>query len=236
MQQQLAPLGVSYTFIDAIDGKNAPLSEFKAYNSTLRIKKYGRDLKNTEVATTLSHLKALKHAQHHMKKHGDRWAVILEDDSTILPSFISALNALDTYPEHVHCVRLYERVKNTHNAPDCMDKNPDFSIHRSTYKNWGGALGYAVRISAIQSYIRHNSIVLHKADKMLFGIPYDDVKLYQHRPRSVRVNDTITSDIGYGEKHRYTGIRNNIIRIYMALIERLHRIIYRCKYWREYRQ
>ena len=236
MENQLAGLEYTHTFIDAIDGKDMPISTFPTYNSRLRIQKYGRDLKNTEIATTISHLKALEYAQQDMKKYGNTWAVIVEDDITMLPSFVSALQALHTYPPDVHCVRLYERIKDTTKKPDFMGTHPRFAIHRHTYKNWGGALAYAVRMPAPHAYIHHNPVVLHKADKMLFGVPYADIHVYQQTPRSVRVTDTIPSDIEYDKKHRYVGIRNTLIRVYVPWIERLRRIKYICKHWRQYRR
>lgn len=234
MDAQIAPLGVAYTFVQAVDGRDMAISDFAVYNSRLRIKKYGRDLKNTEIATSVSHLKALQQAKKDMQKYGNQWAVVLEDDITLLPSFLSALQAVQTYPDTVHCVRLYKRIKDTIKSPDCTDTHPDFSISRSTYTNWGGALGYAVRQNAIDIYIKNNQSLLHIADKMLFGIPYHGVQVFQQTPRSVCVTDDIYSDIGYDRPHVYTGVRNNIIRITFRWREALYRWWYIITHIKEY--
>ncbi len=234
MAQQLAPLGMPYTFVDAIDGKHTLLSDFPTYNSALRIKKYGRDLKNTEVATTLSHLKALQQAQQDMHKYKNTWAVILEDDITLLPPFLSALQTLQTYPQTVHCVRLYERIKDTHNHLDCMDTHPTFTLRRSTYTNWGGALAYAVRPHAIDIYIQKNQTILHIADKMLFAIPHHGLRIYRQTPRSVRITDDIDSDIGYHRPHIYKGIGNNITRLTFRMREGCQRWWYILTHINEY--
>lgn len=232
MTQQLDALGVQYTFVDAVDGRDMAVSEFSGYNSAVRIQKYGRDLKNTEIATSVSHLKALSMAYHTMKTQD--WAVVLEDDITVLPCFTSALKTLETYPDTVHAVRLYNRVKDTTQTPDCMDESPMFRLKRSTYTNWGGALAYAVRVSAIPVYQNNNTSILHIADKMLFGIPYDGIRLYQHYPRSVCTTDGVVSDIGYDRGHVYKGVRNNVVRFVFRLREYVGRVWYIIRHMGQY--
>ena len=229
MQRQLDKIGMAYTFIESIDGKNVPLWDFPAYNSQHRIARFGRDLQNTEVATVLSHLKALKYAKAHMTKTDESWAIILEDDGTLDTKFKQSVQALDSLPPQVESVRLCGyHIKPSHMPTD------GFVFCRSTYKHWFGAWGYAVRVSAIDKYTENALPIVHIADKMLFGVPAYDVKVYQMSPPTIYVTDTIPSDIEYTHQHAYKGIRNKITRLTFRIRENKNRWWYVATHIHEY--
>ncbi len=229
MTEQLNNCPIPYTFVQAIDGKGKKIEEFEVYDSTIRICDFGLDLQPTEIATTASHLKAIQQAY----DEGNEWAVILEDDVVVLPTFYNALDSLNCVDESVEVIRLYNREK----KPEFKDltRVEDFSINRFNYKNWGGALGYALNRRAMKKYLDNAYPIVHKADKFIAGTPHFDVKVYQLSPRVLKTTDEIFSDIGYDRGgNKYKGFRNNITRVVSRIREGLMRWIYIIRHFREY--
>ena len=229
MMEQLKCCPIPYVFVEALDGKGKDLSSFSDYDSSVRVNAFGRDLASTEVATTGSHLKAIKRAY----DDGVDWAVILEDDVIVLPPFNDALNVLNTVSESVEVVRLYHRETDK-NFQDAVQVD-DFSISRFNYKNWGGALGYALNRRAMKKYLDNAFPIVHIADKFIAGTPQFDVKVYQLSPRVVKVTEDIESDIGYDwGKHTYVGFKNNLTRLTFRIREKMYRVYYIIRHFKEY--
>lgn len=70
-------------YVEAVDGNLLSDDElFKKFDDVLSYKRYGRDLNRGEIGCTFSHFKCYQH----LLESGEEYALILEDDITILRS------------------------------------------------------------------------------------------------------------------------------------------------------
>ena len=183
IQKQLLQTNIPYVFVNAVDGKNKQLCDFKNYNqNTINIT--GKHLKTTEVGAFLSHTKAILQAQQDKVD----WAIILEDDVIISKHFNDILEHIKN--KDADCIRLYIR-----NLGLAKYKTKIFK--RKSYKNWGGALGYAINQYGINKFIKISGKFYMKIDNFLFGYWVHKLNIYQVNKNLVDIEQSIDSDINY---------------------------------------
>ncbi|MFL2660080.1 MAG: glycosyltransferase family 25 protein [Alphaproteobacteria bacterium] len=188
MQKQLLQTNIPYVFVDAVDGKNKQLNDFKNYNqNTINIT--GKHLKTTEVGAFLSHTKAILQAQ----KDKVDWAIILEDDVIISKHFNDILEHIKN--KDADCIRLY--VRNL-----CLAEYKTKISKRKSYKNWGGALGYTINQHGINKFIKTSDEFYMKIDNFLFGYWIHKLNIYQVDKNLVDIEQSINSDIGYDKSQK----------------------------------
>jgi len=181
--EQLLQTNIPYVFVNAVDGKNKQICDFKNYNqNTINIT--GKHLKPTEVGAFLSHTKAILQAQEDKVD----WAIILEDDVIISKYFNDILNHIKN--KDADCIRLYVRKLGLAKSKSKISK-------RKSYKNWGGALGYAINQHGISKFIKTYNKFYMKIDNFLFGYWVHKLNIYQVDKNLVDIEQSINSDIGY---------------------------------------
>ena len=190
ISDQLKNCPVDYEFITAVDGAGKNISDFEQYNqNTINIT--GKDLKTTEIGAFLSHIKAITAG----KKDNVDWAIILEDDVVVSPHFNDIINHINNVNENIDCIRLYGRGLG-------LAKNPTTIQKRTTYSNWGGALGYAINKSGIGKVLGVCDNFTMKIDNFLFGYWLHKLNIYEMDKNLVDIAEGITSDIGYENKDK----------------------------------
>ena len=149
----------------------------------------GKHLKTTEVGAFLSHTKAILQAQQDKVD----WAIILEDDVIISKHFNDILEHIKN--KDADCIRLY--VRNL-----CLAGYKTKISKRKSYKNWGGALGYAINQHGINKFIKTSDEFYMKIDNFLFGYWIHKLNIYQVDKNLVDIEQSINSDIGYDKSQK----------------------------------
>jgi GR25 family glycosyltransferase involved in LPS biosynthesis len=93
IESQARSLGVEVHFIEAVSGGNLdPEAAAQAgYDSVRRLKREGYDLEPNEIATVLSHRKAL---QEFLRHKSEEFCLVLEDDAVMTGSALEAINRI----------------------------------------------------------------------------------------------------------------------------------------------
>ena len=188
--KQLKNCGIDYSFVVAVDGKNKKQSDFKDYNpDTINIT--GKELKATEIGAFMSHIKAIKTA----KKENVDWAIILEDDVVVSSHFKDIITHIENATPYTDCIRMYVRGAGLANSPTTIKE-------RTTFTNWGGALGYAINRVGLDKVLGTCDNFSMKIDNFLFGYWLHGLKIYQVNKNLVDIEPNIDSDIGYSKSDK----------------------------------
>ena len=103
MTEKLGALGLSFTFLDAVDGRGFDVSKQPIYNGRQRRLFFGRDLLGGEIGVLLSHRAALQRLVDESAPH----ALILEDDVVFAEAFTGVVRELMRHPAHWDLVRFF---------------------------------------------------------------------------------------------------------------------------------
>lgn len=221
MSKQLNALKIEHTFIEAVNGKERQPEDFTEYDHNARMQLMGRAMTGTEVACTLSHLKAMRYAL----TKGMKRVCILEDDGILKDNFLSQLQYAFQLPVEYEFLSLYNnKVKDTTQR----------TLKRSRYKQWSGALGYVVTHRAMEKLLQANRQVLYIADQAIMGRPEIDVKIWYLLPKAIKLSDELESDIGDLRNKRNYTVVNRIRRTKFQIKSWFRRLLYVVKHFREY--
>lgn len=99
--------GLSFTFVDAIDGRSFDMTTQPAYDRQRRLRFFGRDMTGGELGCTLSHKKIYEM----MVDQNIPEALIFEDDILLHDNFMTALDAVLGCPVPYDCVRFFGTPK-----------------------------------------------------------------------------------------------------------------------------
>lgn len=221
MKKQLDSLQIPHTFIEAVNGKSKSASFFPQYDHQKRMTMMGRAMTGTEVACTLSHLKAMEYAL----SKGMTRVCIVEDDGILKANFLSQLKYSFSLPSKFEFLSLYNnKVKDS----------PVLSLKRSRYKQWSGALGYVITAEAMGKVLSCNKEVLFIADQALMGRPEMNMRVWYLLPKAIQLSDELESDIGDARNTRNYTFENRLRRIRYQLTSWLERWSYVCRHISEY--
>lgn len=221
MAHQLKALELPHTFIDAVNGKGKEPQTFAEYPHEKRMQLMGRAMTGTEVACTLSHLKAMQFAL----EQGLERVCILEDDGILKPNFKSQLQYAFNLPKDFEFLSLYNnKVKDSKTR----------QLKRSRYKQWSGALGYVLTADAIRKILTHNEEVIYIADQAIMGRPEMGVKVWYLLPKAIQLSDELESDIGDARNKRSYTLINRLRRTRFQFISWLRRTLYVLVHLKEY--
>lgn len=213
MKSQLDKLGIEHTFIEAVNGKQKEPEFFSEYDHDKRMQLMGRALTGTEVACTLSHLKAMQYAIDNNLQR----VCILEDDGVLKENFKDQLRYAFELSSEFEFVSLYNnKVKDT----------PSRTLKRSRYKQWSGALGYVITANAIKKVLQHNKSVLFIADQAIMGRPEIGMKIWYLLPKCIQLNEQLESDIGDARNKRNYTLLNRIRRTRYQVTSWFSRTLY----------
>lgn len=95
IHKQLCELGLSFEFVDAVDGRTLSNDQLSKYSSAASIRASGRELTPAEIGCALSHIGIY----HKIINEGFEEAVIFEDDSVINKDFLAILKNWKKIPK-----------------------------------------------------------------------------------------------------------------------------------------
>lgn len=96
MAEQLNRLGLSFEFVEAVDGREVEKDDLGFYSPILARKLFDRELLPGELGCALSHIRLWEK----MVNENIQEALILEDDIYIGTSFVGVLKHRDKLPDH----------------------------------------------------------------------------------------------------------------------------------------
>jgi len=151
MKTRLQEIGLTYEFIDGVDGKTLSPDDLISYDRQKRLRYFGRDLQPGEIGCLLSHRKIFQKMVDEQLSH----AVILEDDVIFEAEFPAVLQALLTTPVPWDVIRFLGSEKIY--ARGCRKIAPlagHYQLARLPTAP-GGAHGYLMSQKAAQVMLRH---------------------------------------------------------------------------------
>lgn len=150
MTERLDPLGMSYSFFDAIDAKDFNLDSLEPYDKTWRRLYFGRDLKKGEMGCLLSHRAVY---QHMVDAKIDR-AIVLEDDVFLKPDFKQVITAILEQSLKWDMVRFLDSEKVYRNSRLVQKILPPYVLKRVMIAS-GGAYGYMLNQHAARTFLKY---------------------------------------------------------------------------------
>ncbi len=154
--KQLEKEGVSFSFVDAVEGRTLSDAEimndrsFGVFKSGL----YSRFLRKEEIGCTLSHLNILKK----IISENIKMACILEDDNNYSPGFMELLSIIENTAQSDDLIFLGHRsecsLTEAHGRKRKLLKPPDFYIGEPIEMPYGSH-GYIVTLRAAQILVEN---------------------------------------------------------------------------------
>lgn len=107
MQERLSPLGVEFSFFDAVNGRDLDIETLPAYDKWRRRMLFGHDLTKGEIGCLLSHLGIYRE----ILKRNLEQAIVFEDDVVLSPDFANVVRELLNMPVKWDLVRFLDSNK-----------------------------------------------------------------------------------------------------------------------------
>ncbi len=229
MQQKLDALGVLYTFVEGVDGKDKSVCDFiPEYNPTTRKQKFGRHLRPTEIGCSLSHLKILQIA--HDAGH-DR-ILVMEDDIVFLKHFMPTLQIVSNLDDSYECIRLY--CGTPHKMKPVYTQG-DITISRQ-FRATLGSQAYYINRTGITKALQHGLPIQYPWDKYIFGYWRTDIRVFATKPNVVFGEDiaTVPTTIDYDKKDSYDSLYNHWVRIRHQAVDEWLSFLYRIRHFKDF--
>ena len=212
-----------------MDGKDKSVEDFiPEYDPTARKKEFGRHLRPTEIACSLSHLRTLKIAY----ESGHDRVVVMEDDIVFSQYFMQTMNILSTLDESFECVRLY--CGNKHKMNPVYIKG-DITISR-LFRATIGAQAYYINRTGMEKALVNSTPIQWPWDKYIFGYWRTQMRVFATEPNVVLCEDPtkVPSTINYNEKDSYNTLMDHWARMSHQTIDECNAICYRLKHFKDF--
>jgi glycosyl transferase family 25 len=189
MTRQISALGLPFTMVKAVDGKNVDRETLhREYSSSDSKRIHGRDLKDTEIASALSHISVYQG----MVQDGMECAVILEDDVYVGAAFKMFVSSLPSMIEDD-----WEIINLFSHRSSVPFGDPVFDIYR--YSRFSGACNmaaaYALKLSGATKLLRHAYPIRFAGDGLTGRFHETGIEMRGLLPHVVQMME-VPSDIG----------------------------------------
>ena len=191
--EQLAALGLSFEFIDGINGRTSQDPLLECYQEMEFILNYGRPALPGELGCYASHYLAWQRC-----KELDEPVLVLEDDFKLLGGF---MDALALCRQHIN-QRGYIRLETTGDKPASTVFTKDGFTLVKYLKAPQGALCYAISPSVAATFISHSETFDYPVDVFVRNFWYHKVPLFGLKPYTATASDiAVDSYIGNRRGH-----------------------------------
>jgi glycosyl transferase family 25 len=204
IQNRLRDLGIDYTVIDAVDGRqfeNVRNQPF--YDSLKRRLRFGRDMTRGELGCALSHRKVYEE----IASRGLDNALVLEDDAILSDELPHVLKLLFFLPVQADIVRFLDRPKVYKRIRSLSALDDKYAIG-IPYGTPGGAYGYCVTAKAARRLLNVSKVFWLPID-VLHGYTWlTKLRTYAVTPSPISPDNNVPSTIGDGrfdKKTDFTG-------------------------------
>lgn len=214
MENQLAPLGVEYEFLEAIDGENLEqkwITQATTSNLYKQINGLYGFYSSNEIACYASHYTAWQKCI-----ELNQPIIILEDDIIITDKFKSSLNLIEKFTRKLDYIRLM--VLEKHQPKKIILENLWLYTHCPS-----GTQGYAITPAGAQKFINHSKKFYSPVDMYMDKWYVHGLRAYCINPEVIAENNSCNSDIGFREK-RYLPKPRGFTKIIRELVRPLQQI------------
>ncbi len=202
IQQQGANLGITVQIVEAIAGKDLTEEQKKMYDSRKRESMYITHLTPNEQACAHSHRKALSTF---LASDAD-YAVVLEDDATFEPNFLSGIKFMINDVPGWECCKLYTEPSKLYPLCPTIPEAPVQPVFPKKIP-WG-AIGYMYSRAGAEKILAHFNSFWLGADTQLA-----DIMLKHHIPVTGVVPNLVSTLYVHNEQSDIDdgGRRNTVI-------------------------
>jgi glycosyl transferase, family 25 len=188
MREQMAQRGLSYEFIQAVDGRQ-PIEDLNhLYDGQRRLKVYGTDLTPTEIACCLSHLKACRRILDSKEQIG----LVLEDDVILSAEVAPVLADLALMERNFDIIRLAGLRERKSKVVRRLSNGP--ALARLS-KGPCGAQAYVITSAGARKLIAYCTPIVQQIDIAMDETFFNGLDTYAVLPYPVRVEPGIQSTI-----------------------------------------
>lgn len=224
----LDKLGLSFEFIDAVDGRNFDVMSHPLYNAPKRLRCFGKNLTGGDLGCILSHKKIYKRMVDNNISH----ALILEDDVLLRDDFLPVLDKILLSNISYDAIRFFgspklERLKMRPILP--LDNTHMLTRHSGMP---GGSHATLMTFSGAQKMLQHLNHIHLPIDAILGRSWVTKINWYTVRPGIAAQESSFESYIGderFDRKKDITGFTKLIFpftRAWFKFCETLGK-----KYW-----
>ncbi len=214
MIRQLESLGMSYTFVDAIDGRAEDFRTHPYYDRATRLCWHGRDLLSTEIACLLSHRAV------YQKALDDNCpaALLLEDDVLIQPDFPATVEAVMNLPAEWDMIRFLHDAKTRRRSRFIGPVYGEYMLTR-LLGTPGGGHAYIFNQKAARRLLELSEKSWQPID-VLFGYTWNThLETYAVQPAPIYTDkklDSLIGDVRFEKKIILTGWRRALFPLARA--------------------
>jgi glycosyl transferase, family 25 len=160
MERQANALGLTFEFMEAVDGARLTSAQVARAYGPETLAAYGRELRPAELGCHLSHEAVWRRIE-----DGDRpFGVVLEDDVRLGDTFVANLAALAALHRPWELVRLAgTRLRKFHALQPLAQGCTLARLHRGP----AGTLGYALTPAGAGKLLRYTERVVHPVDEAI---------------------------------------------------------------------
>ena len=158
MIEQFQRLGMEFEIFPATDWRNLDEADFELVDAEARRRQGRRPLSEGMIACALSHRRAL----HYMIAKGFEKVAIFEDDATLDPDTMHALETIDQMGSGADIVFLH-RNKSVHRFVSLARLSDRYQLGLVRFSD-SGTIGYVITRAAACSFLEQVPRIIHQAD------------------------------------------------------------------------
>lgn len=181
-------LGLSFTYVDAVDGRELPGKLLERCDQAAARAHYGRELTPSELGCHFSHETAWKR----LLAEQLPWAVILEDDPLFHESFIPALADVANLSRSWDLIRLAGFRDRRGRVEQVLSNGRALVRHEG---NVDGGNAYALSRLGAEKLLAYTQRVRHPVDAAMDRVWENQLELFALRPFPVSENPALQSTI-----------------------------------------
>lgn len=230
MTERLAPLGIPYSFFNAVNGRALDIDHLPLYAKTERRLLFGKDMTPGEIGCLLSH----RAVYQHMVDHNIDCAIVMEDDVFIEPVFPQVIREIlaAKLPWDIIRFLAYEKVQKIGRDVCALPTKP-YTLARLPTAS-GGAYCYMLTLAAAKrllALMQRNALPVDALHSYTWRTKLETFIL---RPSPVSADMDIPSTIGdtrFGSKTQLEGWQKAVYPFTRAWLKVSELVGKRSSYW-----
>lgn len=228
MREQLQALGLEYEFFDAVHGtRNPDHALFKKYNDARRAR-----LRGADASLRLSQLGCF--ASHYLLWEKCVGAgvpiMILEDDATLLPSFMSFYENAGRFTQHYGLVWMQPSRKVASQAGLVLERIGPFAVKKFA-KGFSGTTGYLITPHTAQVLLDYSAEWIYPVDNTMDRFYEHKIEAIGIDPVCIAQDDDFESSINVADTGRRHGWSDVWRRETSNLRDNLRRMMHNACAW-----
>lgn len=228
MRGQLHSLGLEFEFVDAVHGAEEPDHVlFRKYNDARRAR-----LRGADASLRLSQLGCF--ASHYLMwekcVEGGAPIIVLEDDATLLPAFMSFYEHAGQFAQHYGLVWMQPSRKVANQAGLALERIGPFAV-RKFAKGFSGTTGYLITPRAARTLLAYAAEWVYPVDNTMDRFYDHKVEAIGIDPVCIAQDDDFESSINVADSGRRRGWSDVWRRESSSLRDNVRRMAHNALAW-----